>query len=153
MEALSVYHGKISRETGERLLSEAGKDGSYLLRDSETLSGVYCLCVLQGNLIYTYRVSQTITGSWSAEAAPGVPKRMFRKIQNLISAYQKPGQGIATHLQHPVERKVPKQVDVALGSVMLYNNQHNNRHNEQGVLDFGELLAPSFFGDVGPFSA
>ncbi|XP_069842731.1 SH2 domain-containing protein 1A isoform X2 [Dendropsophus ebraccatus] len=95
MENISIYHGNISREEGERLLCEAGKDGSYLIRDSETKPGMYCLCVL---------VSKTTTGSWSAEAAPGVPKRMFRKIQNLISAYTKPGQGIATHLQYPVER-------------------------------------------------
>ncbi|XP_073455518.1 SH2 domain-containing protein 1A isoform X2 [Aquarana catesbeiana] len=108
MDTVSVYHGKISREIGEKLLSEAGKDGSYLLRDSETVPNVYCLCVLHKDIVYTYRVSQTTTGSWSAEAAPGVPKRMFRKVQNLICAYQKPGQGIATHLQHPVERKSPK---------------------------------------------
>ncbi|KAG8553716.1 hypothetical protein GDO81_003523 [Engystomops pustulosus] len=41
-------------------------------------------------------------------SSPGVPKRMFRKIQNLISAYTKPGQGIATHLQYPVERNLSK---------------------------------------------
>ncbi|XP_018414124.1 PREDICTED: SH2 domain-containing protein 1A [Nanorana parkeri] len=124
MENVSVYHGRISREIGEKLLSEAGKDGSYLLRDSETVPGVYCLCVLHKDVVYTYRVSQTITGSWSAEAAPGVPKRMFRKVQNLISAYQKPGQGIATHLQHPVERKTPKmKVDMlnTLKNQTLFN--------------------------------
>ncbi|XP_077141226.1 SH2 domain-containing protein 1A isoform X1 [Ranitomeya variabilis] len=106
MENISVYHGNISREAGEKLLCDAGKDGSYLIRDSETKPGMYCLCVLHKDAIYTYRVSKTITGSWSAEAAPGVHKRMFRKIQNLISAYTKPGQGIATHLQYPVERSM-----------------------------------------------
>ncbi|XP_056395424.1 SH2 domain-containing protein 1A isoform X2 [Hyla sarda] len=109
MENISVYHGNISREDGEKLLCEAGKDGSYLLRDSETKPGMYCLCVLHKDVIYTYRVFKTTTGSWSAEAAPGVPKRMFRKIQNLISAYAKPGQGIATHLQYPVERKISEK--------------------------------------------
>lgn len=46
MEAVAVYHGKISRETGEKLLLATGLDGSYLLRDSESVPGVYCLCVL-----------------------------------------------------------------------------------------------------------
>ncbi|VFV36015.1 sh2 domain-containing protein 1a, partial [Lynx pardinus] len=55
--------------------------------------------------IYTYRVSQTETGSWSAETAPGVHKRFFRKIKNLISAFQKPDQGIVIPLQYPVEKK------------------------------------------------
>ncbi|KAM8952879.1 SH2 domain-containing protein 1A [Pelodytes ibericus] len=108
MENVAVYHGKISREEGEKLLTDVGKDGSYLLRDSETVLGMYCLCVLHKDLIYTYRVHQTTTGSWTAEPAPGVPRRMFRKLQNLISAYKKPEQGIATHLQHPVERNMSK---------------------------------------------
>nr|XP_006981608.1 SH2 domain-containing protein 1A isoform X1 [Peromyscus maniculatus bairdii] len=122
MEAVTVYHGKISRETGEKLLLATGLDGSYLLRDSESVPGVYCLCVFvhipfqhyelahrdeasryQG-YIYTYRVSQTETGSWSAETAPGVHKRFFRKIKNLISAFQKPDQGIVIPLQYPVEK-------------------------------------------------
>ncbi|XP_066861351.1 SH2 domain-containing protein 1A isoform X2 [Anser cygnoides] len=52
--------------------------------------------------VYTYRVSKTETGSWSAETAPGVHRRLFRKVHNLISAFQKPDQGIITPLQHPV---------------------------------------------------
>ncbi|KAF6091454.1 SH2 domain containing 1A [Phyllostomus discolor] len=104
MDAMPVYHGKISRETGEKLLLATGLDGSYLLRDSESVPGVYCLCVLYQGYIYTYRVSQTETGSWSAETAPGVHKRFFRKIKNLISAFQKPDQGIVIPLQYPVEK-------------------------------------------------
>lgn len=46
MDAVAVYHGKISRETGEKLLLATGLDGSYLLRDSESIPGTYCLCVL-----------------------------------------------------------------------------------------------------------
>ncbi|XP_064422741.1 SH2 domain-containing protein 1A [Latimeria chalumnae] len=102
MESVSIYHGNIGREEGERLLATAGKDGSYLLRDSESRPGVYCLCVLCQNLVYTYRVYQTETGSWTAETAPGVKKRLFRKIKNLIIAYQKPDQGLATPLLYPV---------------------------------------------------
>uniref|UniRef100_A0A8C6CAM7 SH2 domain containing 1A n=1 Tax=Monodon monoceros TaxID=40151 RepID=A0A8C6CAM7_MONMO len=37
--------------------------------------------------------------------APGVHKRFFRKIKNLISAFQKPDQGIVIPLQYPVEKK------------------------------------------------
>ncbi|NXE11958.1 SH21A protein, partial [Lophotis ruficrista] len=102
MDTLPIYHGGISRETGEKLLLAAGTDGSYLLRDSETIPGVYCLCVLHQGYVYTYRVSKTETGSWSAETAPGVHRRLFRKVHNLISAFQKPDQGIVTPLQHPV---------------------------------------------------
>uniref|UniRef100_A0A8C0H7A6 SH2 domain containing 1A n=1 Tax=Chelonoidis abingdonii TaxID=106734 RepID=A0A8C0H7A6_CHEAB len=67
MDSMDVYHGNISRETGEKLLLATGMDGSYLLRDSESVPGVYCLCVLYKGYVYTYRVSKTDTGSWSAE--------------------------------------------------------------------------------------
>ncbi|XP_005148347.2 SH2 domain-containing protein 1A [Melopsittacus undulatus] len=102
MDALPIYHGGITREAGEKLLLAAGTDGSYLLRDSESIPGVYCLCVLHQGYVYTYRLSKTETGSWCAETAPGVHRRQFRKVHNLISAFQKPDQGIITPLQHPV---------------------------------------------------
>ncbi|NWH94566.1 SH21A protein, partial [Aegithalos caudatus] len=102
MDTVPVYHGAISREAGERLLLAAGTDGSYLLRDSESIPGVYCLCVLHQGYVYTYRVSKTETGSWSAETAPGVHRRLFRRVHSLLSAFQKPNQGIVTPLLHPV---------------------------------------------------
>lgn len=46
MENLSVYHGPIGKAEGERRLSQDGRDGSYLLRNSDSVPGVYCLCVL-----------------------------------------------------------------------------------------------------------
>ncbi|KFV41889.1 SH2 domain-containing protein 1A, partial [Tyto alba] len=95
MDALPIYHGAITREAGEKLLLAAGTDGRHI-------PGVYCLCVLHQGYVYTYRVSKTETGSWSAETAPGVHRRLFRKVHNLISAFQKPDQGIITPLQYPV---------------------------------------------------
>lgn len=46
MENLSIYHGPIGKEEGERRLGQDGRDGSYLLRNSDSVPGVYCLCVL-----------------------------------------------------------------------------------------------------------
>ncbi|KAM6953189.1 SH2 domain-containing protein 1A-like [Aplochiton taeniatus] len=102
MDDLCVYHGEIGKAEGEQRLCEAGKDGSYLIRNSDSVAGVYCLCVLCKGFVYTYRIYLEEGGSWTADTAPGVQKRFFRKIKNLIAAFQKPDQGLAIPLLHPV---------------------------------------------------
>lgn len=39
-------HGNITRSKAEELLSRTGKDGSFLVRASESISRAYALCVL-----------------------------------------------------------------------------------------------------------
>ncbi|XP_070818245.1 SH2 domain-containing protein 1A-like [Chaetodon trifascialis] len=102
MENLPVYHGPIGKEEGERRLGQDGRDGCYLVRNSDSVPGVYCLCVLSQGYVYTYRLHKDDAGSWAAETTPGVQKRYFRQIKNLIAAFQKPGQGIAMPLLYPV---------------------------------------------------
>lgn len=46
MATAAWYHRDISRVHAEELLAHAGKDGSYLLRDSESVPGAYALCLL-----------------------------------------------------------------------------------------------------------
>ena len=41
----SIYFGRIGSEATEELLERFGHDGSFLLRDSDTMQGAYCLCV------------------------------------------------------------------------------------------------------------
>ncbi|KFW89758.1 Phosphatidylinositol 3,4,5-trisphosphate 5-phosphatase 1, partial [Phalacrocorax carbo] len=50
------YHGNITRSRAEDLLSKVGKDGSFLVRASESIPSAYALCVLYRNCVYTYRI-------------------------------------------------------------------------------------------------
>ncbi|KAM4586636.1 SH2 domain-containing protein 1A-like [Fundulus diaphanus] len=102
MENLAVYHGPIGKEEGERRLGQDGRDGCYLVRDSDSVPGVFCLCVLCKGFVYTYRLHKDEAGSWAAETSPGVPKRYFRQVKNLIATFQKRGQGLAMPLLYPV---------------------------------------------------
>ncbi|XP_027019519.1 SH2 domain containing 1A duplicate a isoform X1 [Tachysurus fulvidraco] len=128
MEELEMYHGAISKEQTERILGATGQDGSFLIRDSETVPGSYCICVLFDRCVFTYRLYQLEGNVWKTESfmdsvweersvcssdpepvivhvwtAPGVKARLFRNVQNLLSVYKNPDQGIAIPLRFPVK--------------------------------------------------
>ncbi|XP_048488932.1 tyrosine-protein kinase HTK16 isoform X1 [Plutella xylostella] len=50
------FHGKISRETAERLLKEEGEDGVFLVRESNTSPGDYVLSVLHQGEVVHYQI-------------------------------------------------------------------------------------------------
>uniref|UniRef100_V9LFT0 SH2 domain-containing protein 1A-like protein n=1 Tax=Callorhinchus milii TaxID=7868 RepID=V9LFT0_CALMI len=96
-----AYHGRINQKDTQNLLALSGKDGSYLIRDSETVPDTYCLCVLNKTFVHTYRISQT-SRKWSVQTSKGIPLRLFNNIEELIATHQRPGQGTVVPLQHPV---------------------------------------------------
>uniref|UniRef100_A0A8C5HZL7 SH2 domain-containing protein n=1 Tax=Gouania willdenowi TaxID=441366 RepID=A0A8C5HZL7_GOUWI len=59
LSAVSIYYGAIGQEAAEKLLQRFGRDGSFLLRDSRTMEGAFCLCV-------SYYFSSTTPLSWNS---------------------------------------------------------------------------------------
>lgn len=57
-----------------------------------------------------------VLGLFFFQTAPGVHKRFFRKVKNLISAFQKPDQGIVTPLQYPVEKSSARSPQAPTGA-------------------------------------
>ncbi|XP_060049789.1 phosphatidylinositol 3,4,5-trisphosphate 5-phosphatase 1 isoform X2 [Erinaceus europaeus] len=95
-------HGNITRSKAEELLSRTGKDGSFLVRASESISRAYALCVLYRNCVYTYRILPNEDDKFTVQASEGVPMRLFTKLDQLIEFYRKENMGLVTHLQYPV---------------------------------------------------
>ncbi|XP_049659468.1 phosphatidylinositol 3,4,5-trisphosphate 5-phosphatase 1 isoform X3 [Accipiter gentilis] len=105
------YHGNITRSRAEDLLSKVGKDGSFLVRASESIASAYALCVLFRNCVYTYRILPDKENKLIVQASEGVPVKYFENLEELIEYYKKENMGLVWHLKYPVPREEEEAAD------------------------------------------
>ncbi|XP_009555446.2 SH2 domain-containing protein 1B [Cuculus canorus] len=106
---LPFSHGKITKRTCEEMLSKNRMNGSYLIRESESVEGALCLCVFFEELVYTYRIFREHQGYFRIQTSEGVPQKIFRTLKDLIYNYEKPNQGLITNLRYPVKKPKASQ--------------------------------------------
>ena len=82
----AYFHRGISRLKGEELLQQAKEDGSFLVRDSETLSGAYVLCLLYQSRVHQYRILPGKDGKLSIQTE-GERETSYSELNALISLY------------------------------------------------------------------
>lgn len=98
----SIYYGRLGSEATERLLERFGHDGSFLLRDSETVRGAYCLCVRKAPYVHTYRLVHS-AGLWCIQAS-GVTSQRFRTMEALIENYRRAQVAAMPSLTDPLDK-------------------------------------------------
>ncbi|KAM8733026.1 inositol polyphosphate phosphatase-like 1b [Acanthopagrus schlegelii] len=104
MAMAAWYHRDISRVHAEDLLARAGRDGSYLVRDSESVPGAYALCLLFQRHVHTYRILPDADGLLAVQTTQGMQVNCFRTLEDLVLGYQHPHKGLVTPLLFAVPR-------------------------------------------------
>ncbi|XP_019645504.1 PREDICTED: tyrosine-protein kinase SYK-like isoform X4 [Branchiostoma belcheri] len=73
-ENVQYFHGLISREEAEKILTDAGcSEGMYLLRESTTTSNTYALSLCHRHKVYHYAVTRNQFGMYSIEDGKKFP--------------------------------------------------------------------------------
>uniref|UniRef100_H3B521 Tyrosine-protein kinase n=1 Tax=Latimeria chalumnae TaxID=7897 RepID=H3B521_LATCH len=118
------YVGNIKRAEAEQLLQQKGKEGAFLVRDSNKV-GKYTVSVLckstEANKTWIprhYHVCTTDTEKYYL-----VENLAFDSVSELINYHQHNGAGLATRLRHPVSatsNKAPPPSDLEDGKWELY---------------------------------
>ncbi|XP_034027663.1 tyrosine-protein kinase Srms [Thalassophryne amazonica] len=91
------YYGNINRMKAEKLLlASQNKDGSFLVRISESHSDEYTISVRSEGKVYHYRIQRSIIGAYFVS-----DKISFATLGELISYYQKNSHNLGVLLGEP----------------------------------------------------
>uniref|UniRef100_A0A8C6SAB8 non-specific protein-tyrosine kinase n=1 Tax=Neogobius melanostomus TaxID=47308 RepID=A0A8C6SAB8_9GOBI len=99
------YYGNINRGKAEKLLmASQNKDGSFLVRLSESHSDEYTVSVRSEGKIFHFRIQRSVIGAYLVSE-----KISFATLGELISYYQKNPQSLGVLLQEPCAQQTEKQ--------------------------------------------
>ncbi|XP_063990705.1 tyrosine-protein kinase CSK-like [Diachasmimorpha longicaudata] len=98
LNAMPWFHGKISRETAERLLRPR-EDGLFLVRESTNFPGDYTLCVCFQGRVQHYRVK------YKNNQLTIDDEVFFENLALLVEHYEQDADGLCTQLT----KSLPKQ--------------------------------------------
>ncbi|XP_004345109.1 protein tyrosine kinase src [Capsaspora owczarzaki ATCC 30864] len=90
------FHGRIKRQTAEKLLTTIGTVGTFLLRESESKPGDYSLSVNDGEQVKHYRIRILDNGGYFITG-----RSTFATLDELVEHYRRESDGLCVKLTDP----------------------------------------------------
>ncbi|XP_023652486.1 proto-oncogene tyrosine-protein kinase Src-like [Paramormyrops kingsleyae] len=94
IQAEEWFFGSITRRDSERLLLSSESRGTFLVRESETTKGAYCLSVLDNDITKGFNVKHYKSRKLDSGGFYITSRAQFQTLQQLISHYRKNADGL-----------------------------------------------------------
>ena len=115
LEKHSWYHGPISRNAAEYLLS-SGINGSFLVRESESSPGQRSISLRYEGRVYHYRIQQGDDSAYFVTA-----ESRFRTLAELVHHHSMHADGLITQLLYPApKRDKPALFALSPGKILFF---------------------------------
>ncbi|CAL4102300.1 unnamed protein product, partial [Meganyctiphanes norvegica] len=137
LNAMAWFHGKISRDEAENLLTPR-EDGLFLVRESTNFPGDYTLCVCFQEKVEHYRVIYKDSKLTIDE------EEYFDHLTKLVEHYEHDADGLCTQLM----RSVPKQGRREYGYDAVKAFKAAGWAIDKRDLQLSESIGKGEFGDV-----
>ncbi|XP_073985635.1 C-terminal Src kinase [Rhodnius prolixus] len=136
LSAMPWFHGKISREAAEALLTPR-QDGLFLVRESTNFPGDYTLCVCFQSKVEHYRVK------YKNNQLTIDDEEFFETLAQLVEHYEEDADGLCTQLT----KSLPKQgkQDFCVDTKKFVEAGWVIQEHE---LEYRECIGKGEFGDV-----
>lgn len=144
LNAMPWFHGKISREEAERLLTPR-EDGLFLVRESTNYPGDYTLCVCSAGRVEHYRVI-------SADKRLTIDEEVFFDCLNrLVEHYECDADGLCSQLHRSVPKLGGQNFSVDPGAFeaagWMIPREDIELGERIGRGEFGEVLLARYRGE------
>ena len=123
------YHTGISRNRAEEMLVQAEKNGAFIVRSSESITGAYVLSEFFNNRVHHYRILPSEHG-YFIECPGTTSLTYFKSLNELVDYYGKPKRGLVCELTYAVEQDEDDEDDnriISLESHTKYFNALSER--------------------------
>ena len=97
------YHTGISRNRAEEMLVQADKNGAFIVRSSESITGAFVLSEFFNHRVHHYRILPSEEG-YFIECPGTTTLTYFKSLVELVDYYGKPKRGLVCELTYAVEQ-------------------------------------------------